>query len=111
MSGQTAVDLNDESASGGVAAYIGETAGDYIEFYNVPKANELVIRYASYGDQSVRLYINGEAAVDIELEDTGWIWAFYAEKTINIHVPEGAAIRLEKVADGWGPSIDFIKIR
>lgn len=29
----------------------------------------------------------------------------------DIHIPEGAAVRLEKVADGWGPSIDFIKFR
>jgi hypothetical protein len=73
----------------------GETAGDWIQFNNVPAAERLNVHYNN-GTGSAKqcsLYINGEKVATLEMEDTGDWYSDFA--VVSYHGPVEGTVRLQ----------------
>jgi hypothetical protein len=101
-------DSKDPSASGGYnVAYMGG-----VEFTGLAKAASLTIRYAAVSEGTISLYINGTHAKDITVKSTGkWEGdGAYTDAVVDVAVPDGASLRLQKDSGDVGINLDYITL-
>jgi hypothetical protein len=101
-------DDRDTSASNGYnVAYMGG-----VEFTGLAKAESLTIRYSTVNEGTISLYINGTHAKDITVHSTG-AWhgdGAYTDAVVDVAVPDGAALRLQKDSGDVGINLDYITL-
>ena len=101
-------DYNDPFASGGYnVAYMGG-----VEFTGLAKAASLTIRYSAVNEGTFSLYINGTHAKDITVHSTG-AWhgdGAYTNAVVDVAVPDGASLRLQKDSGDVGINLDYIML-
>jgi hypothetical protein len=84
----------DANASGGARVDGIDANGDYVGFTNFPGTSVIKIRYASPNTGTFGLYVANTRVVSIPITSTG-SWTTFGEKTVNVIIPTGAAVRFE----------------
>lgn len=101
--------FSDGEASGGLAVENIHTNGSGVEFYNVPRATALQIRYTSKKTGTYSVYVDGVHKANFVFDSTGaWSGSYTDTNMVYVDIPEGATLRLQKDADDEGINIDYV---
>jgi len=101
-----------DNAASGLKEVTNFAQGSSLTFGKVRAGTAIDIRYCTMNNPGLlALYINNAKSQDVTFPSTGTWSGTYMTKTVNVAVPQDAAIKLQYDAGGSGANIDFIQVR
>ena len=85
---------NDSAASGGQGVAYLSSPGAQMTLNNAPAANSITVRYASEASGAISVEVNGVASGRLSFNSTGAWVGTYSTASLNVDVPQGAALSL-----------------
>jgi alpha-L-fucosidase 2 len=103
--------VSNDYAASGAAEVVDMANGSSVTFNNVIAGTQLVIGYATEADPgSLGLYINGTLSSVVTFPDTNSWSGTYSTVTVNVSIPQGASIKLQKDPNDAGTNLDYIQV-
>ena len=100
----------DADASNGEGVTDLNYTGDALAIFNITQSPSFQIRYACDGNSQLSLYLNGQYIQKINFPTTGAFTGMYDTVTIDMSIPSGATIRLQRDTGDNTVNIDYIQL-
>ena len=107
-----AAKVNDSKASGGFLVSLSRQ-GDGIQFFNLPSANKLAIRYASLAVGTLSIKINNQSLQKVNIHSSGELMGSFLYSVVDISLKnhdsltvlldeKDSAVNIDKITVGKG---------
>jgi hypothetical protein len=109
--GNASVGPSDYSVDGKAIINMDTQVGSGAKFENLPKANRLIVGYEQFGaDGSYLVYVNDQKVGTINCPYRSSALGLPTEAGMDVNIPQGATLKLEKTQENRCPSIDYIML-